>query len=349
MAQVLWLVAVAWASSTPADIPNPRTSNSWVSDTASVIDAPTQSRMNNRIDQLHQAHGIEIAVVTVGDVADTPKTFATELFNLWGIGDEQADDGLLILLVMDQRRLEMEVGYGLEGVLSDGWLGTMQAKDMVPHFKAGDHGVGLEVGLIAVANRLTESGDLSAARPQQTRSVGGWGKLALFVGSIAAILAPFFIAGALWSWRLRRKERGCPDCGIETVLLDEVADDAHLDAGQLAEEQLKSVDWRVRVCGECQGVRLFSSSRLFPRFVRCGGCGYRTGRESRITLDASTYTSSGTGWVSMTCVHCGHESSLLYTIPRRVRSSSSGGFGSGGGGGSFGGGSSGGGGAGSSW
>ena len=157
MLQLLWMVTVVWAGSTPADIANPRARNAWINDTAQVISDAREARMNARITAIHQRTGVEIAMVTVQDVADTPKAFTTALFNRWGIGDAQANNGLLFVLVMDQRRLEMETGYGLEGTLPDVWLGTMQSKKMVPHFKSGDHGAGLEAGLKAVDARISDA------------------------------------------------------------------------------------------------------------------------------------------------------------------------------------------------
>ena len=91
MVQLWWLLAVAWAGSTPADIPNPRARNAWVSDVAGVIDASQETAMNRRIDALHAMHGVEVAVVTVTDVVGTPKAFTTDLFNLWGVGDAKTD------------------------------------------------------------------------------------------------------------------------------------------------------------------------------------------------------------------------------------------------------------------
>jgi len=365
--QLLGIVAMAWASSTPADIPNPRTSNSWVSDTAQVIDAPTQSSMNSRIEQLYQSQGIEIAVVTVVDVAGTPKEFATELFNLWGVGGAKADGGLLILLVMDQRRLEMETGYGLEGVLSDGWLGTMQSREMVPHFKAGDHAQGLEAGLVAIEARLLRSGDLvqtssdpgGVTAPAWTAALTG---LCVVGGGGLLVSLPIF-----WIWRRRRLERLCPACKVETHVLAESEEDEYLDAGQQSEEDAGDVQWDVRLCPSCRDVRVIDKTPWYRGTVTCEGCGYRTGEVSREVIRAATYTSIGTGRVTRSCSHCDHKTCRTYVISKKVDTSSSsggyssggyssggyssggGGFSSGGGGGSFGGGSSGGGGAGSSW
>jgi TPM domain len=92
---------------------------------------------------------VEIAVVTVTGIDLPPREFATGLFNRWGIGKAGADSGLLVLIVADQRRIEMETGYGLEPALPDGWLSALQHETMLPAFRSGDHGAGVEAGLAA--------------------------------------------------------------------------------------------------------------------------------------------------------------------------------------------------------
>lgn len=142
---IILFCALALSAAAPAlgmsvdQVPNPqRTDGTWVSDTASVISAHEERFLNTTIDDLEAKTGAEIAVVTVNTVdAPTPKDFATELFNHWGIGKAGDDSGLLVLLVLDERRVEMETGYGLEGVLTDGWLKRMQQDEMVPAFKNG--------------------------------------------------------------------------------------------------------------------------------------------------------------------------------------------------------------------
>src|SRR5690606_25800248 len=119
------------------EVPNPRQQNSWISDTAGIISPESESRLNALLEQINREREAEIAVVTVDDVDGTPKQFATKLFNHWGIGSAERDDGVLFLLVMNERRLEVEVGYGLEATLPDGWLGSMQTSSMVPRFKQG--------------------------------------------------------------------------------------------------------------------------------------------------------------------------------------------------------------------
>ena len=344
MLQLVWLVCAVWAGSAPSDIPNPRASNGWVSDVAGVIDSDTQARMNARIEALHLRSGVEIAVVTVKDVQGTPKSFTTQLFNLWGVGDKDTNRGLLIVQVIDQRRLEMETGYGLEAQLPDGWLGTMQAKVMVPHFKRGDHATGLEAGLLAVEQRLNEGGP-PAPVSSEPSSKFGESILDLMLNALAVailiVLARLIFVVVRW-WRDRR----CPFCRGVMVCLSEAEDDAHLSAGERTEESLKSVNWLVYVCEPCDFTRVTPRRALFSSWHKCPQCSHRTSSKNTTTLVSATTLSRGRIRVHYRCMNCDYDAAVIKSTPRLTSSS---GGGSSGGGGSFGGGSSGGGGAGSSW
>ncbi len=367
---MLWLTMLALALTGVNDVPNPRSQNSWVSDTAAVLSPEAVSRIDTLLDALHRDTDAEFAVVTVNDIAGEAKPFATELFNLWGIGDARTNNGVLVLLVMGQRRLEIEVGYGLETQLPDGWLGLMQARTMVPRFKQGDFAAGLEAGLLEIDAKLRGQTVSEAALPKASSlnrrsarsrstatrpSKGDSGGLSWYWW-LAICLAPIAPLWFLWRWVRIRHHRRCRTCKIDRYLLDEKADDKYLESGQVTEERLGSVDYRVYVCGQCSSMSIMPDRAWFSGYSKCRKCRYRTMTVSSTTISAATYDSSGTGQSTEDCKHCGHHATRTYTIPRLTRpsstsssssysSSSSGGSS----GSSYGGGSSGGGGAGSSW
>lgn len=165
MFTALLTVTVLLSGARVEDVPNPRAAQSWVSDTAHVLDGAAVRRLNQSLDALERDLGVEVAVVTVPSVSGTPKEFATALFQRWGIGKAGTNNGLLVLLVMDRRRLEMETGYGLEEMLPDGWLGVMQNDVMVPRFKKGDFAEGLLAGVERVGERLRSRTPTPRVRP----------------------------------------------------------------------------------------------------------------------------------------------------------------------------------------
>ena len=125
------------------DVPNPKSSPSWnyVSNPDTILNDFTVTEINNYLKDLENATTDQVAVVVVKDIQDnkTPKEFATSLFRHWGIGRKDVNNGLLILLVVNQRRMEFEVGYGLESKLTDIKTQQIQQHYMVPYAKNGDY------------------------------------------------------------------------------------------------------------------------------------------------------------------------------------------------------------------
>jgi uncharacterized protein len=145
-----------------------------VSDQAHVLDAAGRQQLDGLAERLHADRGIEVAVVTVDDVRGTPKQFATALFQRWGIGSAATHTGVLMLLVVGKRRLEIETGRGIEAALTAAWLADMQRDRMVPRFKAGDFRAGLVAGLEAIDEHLrTAPAESSSTAPHgEYRSSG---------------------------------------------------------------------------------------------------------------------------------------------------------------------------------
>ncbi|NLY29154.1 MAG: TPM domain-containing protein [Firmicutes bacterium] len=149
---MLLAVSLLAASSCFAALPRPV---GFVNDFAQVIDQRTRMELNGIAEKLRDNQGIEVAVVTVATTQpETPKQYATKLFNEWGIGGSE-DSGLLILLSVEDREIQVEVGYGLEGVLPDGKVGSILDDAVIPYFIEGDYGKGLLEGTKAFAQALS--------------------------------------------------------------------------------------------------------------------------------------------------------------------------------------------------
>ena len=115
-----------------------------VSDWAGVFTPEQKAALESRIVALRQTNGAQLAVVTLaslhgGEVAD----FANKLFAQWGIGEKGKDNGVLLLAAIEDRKLRIEVGYGLEGVLNDAKSGRIQDEYVLPRFKEGNYAQGL--------------------------------------------------------------------------------------------------------------------------------------------------------------------------------------------------------------
>ena len=148
----------------------------FVSDPNDSIDQADEAALNQRIGYLRDSLDVEIAVVVLpaidGDTYGSAREFANELFNTWGIGKKETDRGLLILLITneDNREITFEVGYGLEGQLTDGLCKLIQKRRMIPPMKEGRYGEGLLAGLEEVRKVLTKDSTLEAEKKRKTRN-----------------------------------------------------------------------------------------------------------------------------------------------------------------------------------
>lgn len=131
-----------------------------VHDLANVLDADTERRLEDLSRRLRAASGDVMVVVTVPTVAPygDVREYAVRLFENHGrgIGDRGKDNGVLILLSLAERRVEVEVGYGLEEWITDGFAGEVSRERMVPAFRTGNYGAGVMAGALQIAGRIAQ-------------------------------------------------------------------------------------------------------------------------------------------------------------------------------------------------
>ncbi len=124
------------------NIPSP-TDRFFINDYANVIDNETENYIYSRGREYNANGGPQVTVLTIDSIDGAAvEEFSIETARKWGIGDKDADNGVLILLVIDSRDIRIEVGYGLEGVLNDGKCGRFirNASDML---SSGDYSGGI--------------------------------------------------------------------------------------------------------------------------------------------------------------------------------------------------------------
>ncbi|UOR07375.1 TPM domain-containing protein [Hymenobacter aerilatus] len=137
-------------------IPDPKTlGESYVSDPDQILQPGTTAALNARLDSLDHSGRAHIDVVLVRSLGEAvPKTAAYELFNKWKVGSKSTNNGLLMLVVLDQRRVEFETGYGLEADLPDIICYRIQQRYMVEPARAGNYDLAVQQGVAALIRRL---------------------------------------------------------------------------------------------------------------------------------------------------------------------------------------------------
>ncbi len=152
--QVALLPGAALAQPAPPALAAP------VNDYAHVIDAASAAAIEQRVRALQAATGDVVVVATVptfqpyGDIRE----YAGRMFlnGGRGVGEKGKDNGLLIVVAVEDHRVDVEVGYALEEFVTDGFAGETIRTDMTPEFRSGNYGAGLLAGTTRIINRIAE-------------------------------------------------------------------------------------------------------------------------------------------------------------------------------------------------
>ncbi len=140
-----------------------------MSDFASLLRPETVASLEQGLSQFAKATGNEISVVTITTYGsdETIETYAEKLFQEWGIGKEKEDNGLLLLIAKDDREMRIEVGYGLEPVITDIESGRIIREVLTPAFQAGDYDGGVEAAVTRIIDDIGR-GEAPPESPQDS-------------------------------------------------------------------------------------------------------------------------------------------------------------------------------------
>lgn len=154
-----------------------------VYDGADILSAATEAQLDASLRQYNRDKGYAIVVATVPSLnGETIEPYATRLFTTWGIGGEQRDTGLLLLIARDDRKMRIEVGYGLHPYFGGIMAGRVIRETIRPRFQQGDFDAGVTEGVAAIVAHLANSPEdaiaieeaAQAAEEQRSRSDGGF-------------------------------------------------------------------------------------------------------------------------------------------------------------------------------
>lgn len=130
---------------------SPGSPTGFVNDFAAVLSPETVTALDQELTQFRTDTTSEISVVTVKTIGDDYiENYAEKLFKEWGVGTEKNDNGVLLLLSIDDRKLRIEVGYGLEGALPDSVADSIIRNEIVPRLKVGSYDDAVRSGASAI-------------------------------------------------------------------------------------------------------------------------------------------------------------------------------------------------------
>jgi uncharacterized protein len=171
-------------------------------DQANVLPAATRSALETKLADLENKSGIQLVVATVASLEDNDvETYANQLFRAWKLGEKPKNNGVLLLVAPKERKVRIEVGYGLEGTLTDALSNVIITNQIVPKFKAGDFAGGVERGVDGIVAALTtDTSDWQKKKQVRTDDQD----------SAWAALLPFLFVGLFIFifWMMSRHARG---------------------------------------------------------------------------------------------------------------------------------------------
>jgi len=171
------LLAAASASVVSASTPQPPdVPRDYVVDLAGVIRDDVNSELNTYLQTLEQKTTAQVLVLTVRSLDNQAiEEFAFNTKEKWKLGQKGKDNGVLIVVAMNDRKYRIEVGYGLESVLPDSMVGSIGREYFVPYFRAGDYSTGIYAGTIAVIRTIAAHEGVSITNgPERAQPRGAY-------------------------------------------------------------------------------------------------------------------------------------------------------------------------------
>lgn len=157
MKKIILIITLLWSFIlSPRAIVKP-TEEFYVNDYANVLSSEVEEYIITHSKELAASTKAQIVVVTVPNLeGEDLETYANKLFNYFQIGDAKENNGLLLLLALDEREFRVEVGYGLEGVLTDGLTGRYQDEYIIPYLKDDNWNEGIKNGYTAFYKKICD-------------------------------------------------------------------------------------------------------------------------------------------------------------------------------------------------
>ncbi len=154
---ILLILITGFISSYSQTVQIPKSTNKFINDFAGVIPDDKEQSLIDICSAIQNESSAQVVVVTSNDVpSDYPiENFSYDLATQWGIGQKGVDNGLLIVILPNNRQSRIEVGYGLEGILTDGTTKSMQTKFFNPNFRQGNFYTGIFQILNDIKNKIS--------------------------------------------------------------------------------------------------------------------------------------------------------------------------------------------------
>ena len=236
MRQILaWLLAaLALIGASAAQADYPARPDGPVLDAAQIIPDADEAALDAKLRAYNQRSGRAFIVATVPSLdGQTIELYAVKLFEAWGIGGKESDQGLLLLVAPNERRVRFETGYGLHGIFPDVYASRIIRGEITPRFKAGDLPGGINAGIdAAITQLLRDPADAKAVAEAAAAAEKARGKAQPNGGAVVFWIIMILFFMLMFGRRRRRSyRRSGIDPGIVLWGLSEIAHHASRGGG----------------------------------------------------------------------------------------------------------------------
>lgn len=189
---LILLLAGLWGPALPAQAAPPPAPRSWVTDAPGLLSPAVRDRLDRRLEAYQKGTGHQVLVwIGASTGGDPLEDWTVRAFQAWKVGRAGLDDGLVLFILTADRKLRIEVGYGLEGTVPDAVASRIIRETIVPRLKAGDADGAVSAGVDRMLKVV--GGDAAAAQPQDHGRGGGQplglgGKLILALLGLGALV-----------------------------------------------------------------------------------------------------------------------------------------------------------------
>ena len=217
---VLWLAALPASAQSQLEFP---ALTGRVVDQANLLSPQTEQALTEKLAALEASSSDQLVVVTLNSLQGQEiEDYGYQLGRAWGIGQKENDNGALLIVAPNERKVRIEVGYGLEPILTDAFSALVIHNEILPAFRDGDYEGGVVKGVDALVEQLSLDPAEAQARAQAAASAEDDGDAAAAIGglSVMAVIFLFMLIATAASARGRRHRRR----GVGPVLLWALAD-----------------------------------------------------------------------------------------------------------------------------
>ncbi|MGE4545268.1 MAG: YgcG family protein [Pedobacter sp.] len=160
----------------------------YVNDRAGILSPATKQQLEQGLSEFERSDSTQLVVLTIPSLeGEVLEEYSLKVAESWGIGQRGKDNGALLLIARDERKIRIEVGYGLEGQLTDLLTGRIIDQEITPRFRSGDYDGGVMAGVNAMAQAVRGA---YQGKPTKKRSSGGFFTLLLFLAPWLLLAGP---------------------------------------------------------------------------------------------------------------------------------------------------------------